>query len=74
MDITKEFELQDCPLCGGVAILEEEHGWVVNVSCLDCGCQTADVGYKKPEDREQAILQAVELWNLGKVVSISPGY
>jgi len=73
MDITKGFDLQDCPLCGGVAILEEEQGWAVNISCLDCGCQTADEIYKRPEDRDEAIRRSVELWNLGKVVSINPG-
>lgn len=72
MDIAKKINLQDCPICGGVGILEEEQGWAVNISCLDCGCQTADETYKRPEDREAAILRAVDLWNLGKVVSISP--
>lgn len=72
MDI-KELSLQDCPICGGVGIFEEEQGWCINISCLDCGCQTADVGYKTPEGRQQAIDTAVELWNLGKVVAIGPG-
>ena len=27
MDIYDEIELQDCPYCGGVGLLEEENGW-----------------------------------------------
>ena len=74
MDALNGIDLQECPLCQGLGILEDEQGWCVNISCLDCGCQTADVAYKRPEDREAAIEKAVELWNLGKVVSIAPGY
>lgn len=73
MDIRNGIDLQECPLCGGAGILEIEQDWCVNISCLDCGCQTADVAYKKPEDRDAAIAQALELWNLGKVVACSPG-
>ena len=36
-----EIELQDCPLCGGAGLLEEEGGWCLYIQCLDCGCHTA---------------------------------
>ncbi|MBQ8217597.1 MAG: Lar family restriction alleviation protein, partial [Oscillospiraceae bacterium] len=52
MDIRNGIDLQECPLCGGAGILEIEQDWCVNISCLDCGCQTADVAYKKPEDKD----------------------
>lgn len=73
MDKTKELSLQDCPICGGAGILEIEQNWWVNISCIDCGCQTADVAFRRPEDKDSAIEQAAELWNLGKVVAMGPG-
>ena len=41
MNIHEEFELHDCPYCGGPGLLEEEHGWCWTAVCLDCGAQTA---------------------------------
>ena len=68
MEIYKELELQDCPHCGGPALLEEEAGWCWYVMCLDCGAQTAPIEYKTPEDRRAAAEKAAHLWNIGKVV------
>ena len=73
MDNMREISLQDCPICGGSGIIEIEQGHWVNISCIDCGCQTADVAFNRPEDKDSAVDQAAELWNLGKVVSIGPG-
>ena len=73
MDNIKEISLQDCPICSGTGIIEIEQDHWVNISCIDCGAQTADVAFKRPEDKEEAIEQAAELWNLGKVVAFGPG-
>ena len=66
-------EVFDCPLCGGAGCLEEEGGWCVYVQCLDCGCRTAELSYRTPEEREEMTARAVRTWNLGKVIYTGPG-
>lgn len=73
MDNMNEVSLQDCPICGGAGILEIEQNHWVNISCIDCGAQTADEAFNSAEEKEQAVARAVELWNLGKVVAVGPG-
>ena len=73
MDIRDELELQDCPFCGGAALLEEEGGWCFYVSCLDCGCHTAEIPYARDEERIGAARSAAHLWNIGKVLRSDPG-
>ncbi len=73
MDIHEEIELQDCPVCRGPGLLEEENGWCWSVMCLDCGAQTASIAYKTPEQRLEAARSAAHLWNIGKVVRSDPG-
>ena len=73
MDLYESIELQDCPVCGGTALLEEEQGWCWAVTCSDCACHTAEVDYHKAEEREAAAKQAAYLWNIGKVISYNPG-
>ena len=73
MDILDELELFDCPLCHGAGLLEEENGWGAYVTCMDCGCHTAEVPYQNAEQREQAIRRVVNTWNIGKVIPMSPG-
>ena len=73
MDILDELELFDCPLCHGAGLLEEENGWCAYVTCMDCGCHTAEVPYQNVEQREQAIRREVNTWNIGKVIPMSPG-
>lgn len=51
MDQIHEIELEDCPICRGIGTMEDEAGWCVYVSCLDCGAQTAHVSYNTPEER-----------------------
>lgn len=68
-----QVDLQDCPVCNGPGILEEESGWCFYVSCLDCGCHTAEVAYKTEEEREEAASKAAHLWNIGKVIKSTPG-
>ena len=66
-------ELLDCPLCQGPALLKEEEGWCVYVTCLDCGCHTAEVPYRNEEERLIAMQRATSTWNIGKVIPMSPG-
>lgn len=73
MDIYERIELFDCPRCGGPALLEEENGWCWYVMCMDCGAQTTQFGYRRPEDRLKAAEDAARIWNMGKTVSPSPG-
>lgn len=69
----KNVELLDCPRCNGPALLEEESGWCCYVTCMDCGCHTAEVAYKSEKERKEAIEKAAHLWNIGKVLSSEPG-
>lgn len=73
MDNFLSIPLQDCPLCSGPALLEEEQGWCFYVTCLDCGCHTAEVEYRSADQREAAARATAELWAHGKVISSNPG-
>lgn len=73
-----EIDLEPCPHCGGVGIIEEEAGWCFYTACLDCGAHTAEVAYKTSADgdgdsRETAAKKAAGLWNNGKVLRADPG-
>lgn len=72
MELHKDVDLLDCPLCQGPALLEEENGWFY-VMCLDCGCHTAEIEAKTDGGRKDAARQSAYLWNMGKVISSSPG-
>ena len=71
--ILKEIELQDCPLCSGPAVIEEEGSWCFYVMCMDCGCHTAEISYKAPTERITSAKNAAHLWNIGKVLRSDPG-
>jgi len=73
MDIHEMIELQDCPLCGGAPLLEEECGCGYYVTCLDCGGYTVTMDFKSEEGRLSAAQKVANLWNTGKVLSNSPG-
>lgn len=73
MDIRKQIDLLDCPICQGPSLLEEENGWCFYVMCMDCGCHTAEVEFNSDDERLTAAQQAARLWNMGKVISSSPG-
>jgi len=73
MDIYDEIELQDCPRCGGAGMLEEENGWCFYVTCVDCGCHTAEARYDSAEERFNAALNAAHIWNIGKTLTSEPG-
>ncbi len=68
MEQLNDLELFDCPICHGAGLLEEENGWCLYVSCLDCGCHTAEVSFRSDEERREAAQRAVRLWNIGKVI------
>ena len=73
MELYEEIELQECPICGGPAALEEENDWSFYVACLDCGAHTADIRYASGDTRRDAAQSAARLWNIGKVLSSNPG-
>lgn len=73
MELYEEIELQDCPRCGGTGVLEEENGWCFYVSCVDCGCHTAEAMYSSSADRFNAALSAAHNWNIGKTLTSEPG-
>ena len=73
MELYPEIDLQDCPLCQGPGILEEEEGWCLYVACLDCGCHTAELSFSTPEERLAAAKQAARFWNVGKVIHTGVG-
>lgn len=73
MDEMKDLELQDCPLCRGAGVLEEEGGWLVYVQCLDCGCRTVELAYHSEEERREMEKKVALSWNLGKVIYTGPG-
>ena len=71
--ILKEIDLQECPLCGGPGVLEEEGSWCFYVSCMDCGAHTAEIPYNASSERLGAAKNASHLWNIGKVLRPDPG-
>ena len=73
MDMLENQELLDCPLCQGPALVEEEEGWCVYVTCLDCGCHTAEIPFNNEEERLDAARRAVHTWNIGKVIRSDVG-
>lgn len=68
-----QIELQDCPICHGAGLIQEEGGWCVYVECLDCGCHTAELSYNSEEERLEMAKKAATTWNIGKVIQMSPG-
>ena len=51
----------------------EEHGWCFYVTCMDCDRHTVEVEYRSPDKREEAARQAAYLWNVGKLLTGTPG-
>ena len=73
MDIYDEIHLQDCPYCGGAALLEEESGMSWYVICMDCGSRTASFNYASDNDRLNTAKNAALLWNIGKIIRETNG-
>ncbi len=62
------YELEECPICRGPAMLVHEGGWSVQVECNDCSAHTVYIEYETDEEKTAAEKQVVALWNMGKVV------
>ena len=76
MDISKEIamiELEDCPVCRGPGLIEEENGWCIYVTCLDCGSHTAEIPFNNDEEKLDAARRAARTWNMGKVIAMGVG-
>ena len=73
MENLNEIELFDCPICHGTGVLEEENGWCLYVTCLDCGAHTAEIPYKTEAQRLDAAKAVARTWNMGKVIAGTPG-
>ena len=73
MDAIYEIDLEDCPDCRGVGAMQDEQGWCVYVSCVDCGAHTAHISYDTPEERLEAAKQAARLWNMGQMIHSGVG-
>ena len=73
MDPIFEIELEECPVCRGAGVMQDEQGWSVSVSCMDCGAETAHAEYRTPEQRLEAARRVALLWNMGKVIHTGVG-
>ena len=73
MEFLHEFNILDCPLCGGAGYLGEDGGFSFTVQCCDCGCATAPAFFDSRDQRKAAAEAAVTCWNMGKVVYTGPG-
>lgn len=73
MDWMKDIELFDCPICHGTGMLEEENGWCLYVTCLDCGSHTAEVPFHNEEEKREVAQRLASMWNIGKVIPSGPG-
>ena len=68
MEVNPNFELEECPVCRGSGFVVHEGGWNVQVECADCSAHTVYVDYETEEQKKEAELQVVRLWNMGKVI------
>ena len=73
MDPIFEIELEECPVCRGAGVMQDEQGWSVSVSCMDCGAETAHAEYRTPEQRLEAARRVALLGNRGKVIPTGVG-
>lgn len=73
MNPFEDIEVLECPICGGPGLLQEENGWCLYVSCLDCGSHTAELSYQSEKERYETAQKAASLWNIGKVIHTGVG-
>ena len=67
-------ELQPCAACNeDCGIIEFEGNSFVYVECGNCGAHTAFFSYDSELEKDVAENKAIDLWNLGKIVSHNPG-
>lgn len=72
MDIYDYVDINDCPICFGASLLEEE-GNSYYVMCTECGCHSVNVSFKTEDKRIDAAQRTAMLWNSGKVIKGTPG-
>lgn len=51
MNIEDMLDINDCPLCDGGALLEEECGCGYYVMCMECGCHSVTIDFHSEEER-----------------------
>lgn len=75
MEIFELVDLEDCPKCRGIGVLEEELGSGYYIQCTECTAHTAEIEFEADthEKRLEAAQIAAYLWNNGKVTTLSPG-
>ena len=56
MELYEQIELQECPICGGAGLMEEENGWCFYAACLDCGAHTAHEVYYTMSAKRHGII------------------
>ena len=61
MDPIYEIELQDCPYCRGTGTVEDEQGWCVYVTCVDCAAGRAPVERRQGSEPRRRRLIRLEL-------------
>lgn len=54
MNIEDMLDINDCPLCDGGALLEEECGCGYYVMCMECGCHSVTIDFHSEEERLDA--------------------
>ena len=57
-------DINDCPLCDGGALLEEEYGCGYYVMCMECGCHSVTLIFiqKMKDWKHQKNGYALEYW------------
>lgn len=58
--------LLPCPFCGGTDLnfkYDDIEGWIAHVECLDCDEVQGPMSRFKYDDKEDAAVDAAELWN-----------
>ena len=64
MNIEEMLDINDCPLCDGGALLEEECGCGYYVMCMECGCHSVTIDFHSEDERLEAAKNgyALEYW------------
>lgn len=73
MNIEDMLEINDCPLCDGGALLEEECGCGYYVMCLECGCHSVTIVFTRKKSGWKQRKERLCFGYQGKVISSSPG-
>ena len=67
-------EIGICKVCHeDLAYIEEEGDWGVYVTCPICGSPSAICEYSGAENKAAAETEAIQMWNMGKIIAESRG-